>query len=336
MSSPGRGTRVAVALACLAGLGLAIAVVAGCSSGTEEPSGGPYGTVLLRVAWPVNPTGPAATAVVPAETKVLRVIINAPDMEPINLAITQNDVIAGVIARSIPVPAGQNRSMVVQALDANSVVLAAGKATFDVHEGETVRARVVLVPLNGGDPTDPPEVRSRTFILTEWNGNFAPLTLAESHQVHGLLPPQEDDVTVRRTTLPYDALSGTLTLDVYEEVASDRFPVVGTLIIHNSTELWMIRGYYEGPLSEDIVLDPTITNPYMTGPGGWTTQFTGSVLDEDLVVTRILDGVYGPSTLRFHFDGEDPLSQNDVRAEVYVTTPLGRTLIGNMGGQLVF
>jgi len=329
-----RTVRARIALAAL-GAVIAVAVASGCAGDGGEPPVVDYGTVLLRVAWPLNPTGPATVAVVPADTKVLRVFINASDMEPINLAITQNDVIAGVIARSIPVPVGAGRSMIVQALDAQNRVLAAGKAVFDVVQGETVRIRIVLVPMNSGDPTDPPEVVSRTFILTEWSGNFAPLTLA-AQQADALLEPVAEDAVSLRRSLPYDALSGSLTLDIFEALPSGDRPIVGTLIIHNNAELWMVRGYYEGPLDGDIVLDPTITNPYISGPGGWTTRFTGSVLDEDLVVTQILDGLSAPSTLQFQFQGGDPLTDGGVDAEVKVLTPLGRTLIGDMSGQLVF
>lgn len=323
------------AVACSVGLCVTLAIAVGCAGGGEKPPAGEYGTVLLRIAWPLSPTSPANAAVVPAQTQTIRVIIAAPDMEPIDLSISENDVIAGVVSRAIPVPVGEQRTMLVQALDANAVVLAAGKATFDVLPGGTVRARVVLVPINGGDPTDPPEVISRTFVLTEWNGNFVPLTLA-TDQTRTLPDPVTDDTVTVRGVLPYDALSGALTLDVFEALPSGDRPVVGTLLIHNSAELWMVRGYYEGPLGSDIVLDTTVTNPYISGSGGWTTRFSGSVLDEDLVVTQILDGLSAPSTLHFRFEGGDPLSLDNVGAEVRVETPLGRTLIGDMSGQLVF
>ena len=54
----------------------------------------------------------------------------------------------------------------------------------------------------------------------------------------------------------------------------------------------MVRGYYEGP-SMATLSDPTITNPtsqvLADGP-----RATGSVFDEDLVVTQILDGLSAP------------------------------------------
>lgn len=326
-----------LALACFTALSVVVAILAGCGGAgpVDPPVGGDMGSVLLRVVWPVTTSGDAGARVIPPETEVLRVIIDAPDMEPIDTTITENDVIAGVVARSLPVPVGEDRQMLCYALDGAGVILAAGKATFDVAKGETVRARVVLVPVDdNGDPVDPPEVQSRTFILTEFNGNFAPLVNAGDAATDGGTSLREA-VTLRQD-LPSGALSGSLTLDVYDEPLTGRRPVVGTFIIHNATELWIVRGYYQGPLQSDLIFDPLAANDYVNSGGGWTTEFGGSLLDQDLVVGGMLEGLSAPSALSFHFDSQDPLEAEEMSGAVDVRTQFGRAIIGAMDGQLVF
>ena len=57
-----RTVRARIALAAL-GAVIAVAIASGCAGDGGEPPVVDYGTVLLRVAWPLNPTGPATVAV---------------------------------------------------------------------------------------------------------------------------------------------------------------------------------------------------------------------------------------------------------------------------------
>lgn len=314
-------TAVAVGL-----VGLALACLAGCPPFTgPEPS--PVGTLELRVNWPVDTVAASAVGVrvIPTGTDRLRVTITGSDMETIRVEVTRAEMEAGGGVRRIPVPVGSDRLVAIEALDAEGGRLASGSSLVQIEPGVTAYARIALAPDTGTGP--PPEVISRTMQLTGFTGNFVPLASA----VVEANATNEDVIK-----LPTGAVSGTLSLDYFPVESGGVRPILATLEVHSGTELWVVRGYTLAVPGDELALDTGVTNGYVLSPGGYTTDFTGSLLDWDLVPGPLLEIIRGSGGLRLRFGDGGPLESRQVTGDVEVNAGPEHTLIGSLRGELVF
>lgn len=316
------------AVSLCAGLTLVALALSNCGAVSPGPR---VGYVEIRVNWPGSDALAASAGIrgIPPETEKLRVTITGQGFDPIVSDITRSDIDAGRATRRIAVPVGAGRTVEVRALDAGGRTVASGRTIVDVEAGATLRVRVVLVRTEGTEPA--PIVVSRTIQLTRFDGNFVPLKAATPQ------PSAQGVAGVRLSPLlPPNAVSGTLSLDFFEPDGEGNRAVVATLVIHNAVGLWIARGFYQGPMADHISFETGVTNDYITAPGGYTTNFKGSLLDLDVVIGAILDPLQGPGTIEVGFDGPDPLVSEEITGSVDIGTGPDRTLIGSLTGELVF
>lgn len=330
MTAPNRTLPGGAAIVAALGLSVAAGVLAlsGCGIfGSPHPD--PTGLVEIRVNWPGSGVAGASQSrevgvrAIPEGTDRLRVTITGDDMPTIRLEITRDEILAGSSVRRIAVPVGVGRVLLVEALDSEGHVIAAGKTSITVNAGVTARARVVLVLSSGVDP--PPEVISRTLQLTGFSGDFVPIA------------KRPEDTESSELPLPTDAKSGTLTLDFFPELdATGKRPIVATFAIHNHYELWVVRGYVEAIPADTLDFTTGVLNDYVTDPGGYTTSFSGSLLTWDLLIGPILDSISGTGLIRIDFKGKDPLTTPEAEGQVDVQAGPSHTLVGTLDGELVF
>ncbi len=331
MTPPKWTAAVPAAFALSAALAACLtASISGCGGG-GAPGPPEYGYVEIRVNWPgadaLAESAEVGVRAIPAETERLRITISGPDIEPIVAEITKADIEAGTTRLTIQVPVGAGRTVTVRALDATGKTVAAGESTVDIEPGATVRARVVLVASNDTEP--PPVVISRTIQLTGFAGNFVPLEATDSTDAAAVIR----DAGV---ALPAKSKSGTLTLDFFEAETDGVRPVVATLVIHNAYELWLVRGYYEGLPGGEMEFRTGVANDYITDPGGYTTSFSGSLLDLDILIGPILYPIINDGRFLIDFGEADPLEADTVIGEIDIGASSDVSLIGDLDGELVF
>jgi len=345
--SRGPGPRL-LAIAALFAVSLALCLAGGCGSqpgGATSPNDGTgtgqlpirYGFLEIRVPWPDGnqtvgtPGAVASIRMIPAETAVLRVSIAGAGMEPIRTDITEADAVSGIASRRIPVPVGTQRTVEIRALDGDGATIAAGQTTVDIVAGQVARARVVLVANDGTQP--PVTVTSRTFYFTMFQGNFQPSAVAPQ-------PAGASVASARQVpaapVLPNNVLAASVTLDFFGELENGDRPVVATVIMHNQFELWIVRGFYQGPMLQEMTFDTSIRNDYLVSPGGFTNEFQGSLIDTDILIGPILDPIFGPGDLIIGFDGPDPIGGDTIDGSIDVGAGPIHTLIGDFDGVLVF
>jgi hypothetical protein len=219
----------------------------------------------------------------------------------------------------------------IRALDSNGATIAAGQTTVDIVAGQVARSRVVLVANDGTRP--PVTVTSHTYYLTMFQGNFQPTAAP-------VQPAHTGTATARQVPagpdLPDNALAATVTLDFFDELENGDRPVVATIIIHNTVELWIVRGFYQGPMQDELTFDTSVQNDFIVSPGGFTNQFQGSLIDTDILIGPILDPIIGPGDMIIGFDGPDPIGGDPINGSIDVGAGPLHTLIGDFDGELVF
>jgi len=155
------------------------------------------------------------------------------------------------------------------------------------------------------------------------------------------IPGRTDDAEVSARQLTFSGLNGLAFIDVF--AASQPLQpatTAVTLVMHNETELWQIRGagLGTGPTFTGTWSRPEHAVDYFpgftSGIGGYTTDFTGHVLDFSLVAGSFEDPlVEGSGSFIIEVSPDDPTRAT---GSIEARTESGRTLVGTFSGKVVF
>ncbi len=130
-------------------LALVAAIASGCGS-ESAPSAGEPGALRFRVAWPAaaSATGSdAAIRAIPSATERITITVTGAGMAPVSGEVTRSHIVADYAELTLRVPPGSSRTVLVQALDGSSAVVASASVVTNVVAGVTTEVRAELTPV---------------------------------------------------------------------------------------------------------------------------------------------------------------------------------------------
>ncbi len=173
-------------------------------------------------------------------------------------------------------------------------------------------------PPSSGDSSDAPQpTLVRRVRITEWSSDFRLSARALAASLREEQEPVEEP-----------PLTAVVKIEFYGEGENAR--VVVKVQVHNSFEAWAVSS--EVVAVDDVLegyFEPSSVN---IAPGGYTTVFAGSVLDDTFRVGEIEEAVLpGVSYLRIVAPGGIATATR-IEGEVHARSESGRTLIGTFAG----
>jgi len=184
-----------------------------------------------------------------------------------------------------------------------------------------------------GLPSVPGLVSQRGIIIDGFEGNFAPSGNGGTVTTSG--------ASVRQLT--FTGLNAMIFVDVFALGETLAPQTVVTMFFHNATELWQLRGV--APVDPSGIaglwVAPQQAIDYFSGftneVGGYTTDFTGRVLDFSLVSGGVQDPLDPTSPGAFGIALPADASKGDrVSGTVQAKTQSGRILCGTFRGVVSF
>lgn len=149
---------------------------AGCASDGVLPHGPPgsyqdqprLGAIRFTIEMPGTETQDAASRLVPAATRTVRVTVTAQDISPDiveELGLSAGH--SGTATLQVSVPSGSARDVLVEALDASDGLLAQAGTTVDVLYAQVTQCSMTLQPENSVYPTVVATATPATCLLGE-------------------------------------------------------------------------------------------------------------------------------------------------------------------------
>ena len=126
-----------------------ISSVAGCGGGLTGNTGANTGAVSVQVQWPnslnTSRAGVGSVKTAPAGVTTVRIIVSAPGMTAI-----QQDFTASANSGTVDnIPAGSNRTITAEGLDANGNITCQGSVgNITITAGQTTDAGIITLLIN--------------------------------------------------------------------------------------------------------------------------------------------------------------------------------------------